>query len=376
MHYSKNLRIKRKNLTKSNKEIVRETTTQYGAGIIQLHREHAEPIDHFLDNIIEGDNLTILKSIPDNKINLIITSPPYFRQRDYGSGIGNEKSVDEYIDNLIHVFSECIRILRNDGSIVFNLGDKYLEGNLQLIPYRFALEILKKFPVKLVNNIIWVKPNPTPRQYQKRLVSSTEPFFHFVKSDDYYYNISNYISNNGTKTRRTNSKNIGKKYFELIESSNLTLEQKKMALCELQEVIEDVKVGKLESFRMKIKGIHSEPFGGQDGGRKYQLLKKGFTIIRIKGEPIKRDIIECAVETIKGCRHPAIYPLYIIKELIKLLSKEDDIVLDPFMGSGTTAVAAKELNRRYIGIEINGEYCKYARERLINSHNKIPELFT
>ena len=97
-------------------------------------------------------------------------------------------------------------------------------------------------------------------------------------------------------------------------------------------------------------------------------MKKGFTIIKIKGEPIKRDIIECAVETIKGCKHPAIYPLSIIKELIKLLSKPNDIVLDPFVGSGTTAVAAKEIDRRYIGIEINGDYCKYARERLENTY--------
>lgn len=359
----------KKYLTKSNPAIIAEATAQYGTHAIPSFKD-------FLDNIIHGDNLTILKLIPDNKIDLIITSPPYFKQRDYGGGIGNEKIVDEYIKNLLKVFSECFRILTNDGSIVFNLGDKYLEGSLQLIPYRFAIEVLKNFPVKLVNNITWVKLNPTPRQYQKRLVSSIEPFFHFVKSDDYYYNFSDYMNNNGLKNKRTNGNNIGKKYFELIEHSSLTLEQKKMALCELQEVIEEIKTGKIESFRMKIKGIHSEPFGGQDGGRKYQLIKKGFTIIRIKGEPIKRDVIECAVETIKGCKHPAIYPLFIIKELIKLLSRPNDIVLDPFIGSGTTAVAAKELNRKYIGIDINEEYCKYARERLKKIETEKPlELF-
>jgi len=192
-----------------------------------------------------------------------------------------------------------------------------------------------------------------------------------VKNDNYYYSLVNYL-NNGTKNKKHNGNNIGKKYFELIENSKLTLEQKKLALCELQDVIQEVKVGKLESFRMKIKGIHSEPFGGQDGGRKYQLLKKGFTIIKIKGAPIKRDVIECAVETIKGSKHPAIYPLYIIKELIKLLSKPSDIVLDPFVGSGTTAVAAKELNRKYIGIEINEEYCKTAKERLLKTNKENP----
>jgi|GEM_PF-285766 len=344
--------------------------------IIQYNTSEIVSFTDLVDNIVQGDNLDILKSIPDNKINLIITSPPYFKQRDYGGGIGNEKTIEKYIDNLLQVFSECVRILKDDGSIVFNLGDKYLESSLQLIPYRFALEVLKKRNVKLINNITWVKLNPTPRQYQKRLVSSTEPFFHFAKSDNYYYNIGEYMNNNGIKNKRTNGNSIGKKYFELIENSSLTPEQKKMAYCELQNVIREVKMGELESFRMKIKGIHSEPFGGQDGGRKYQLLKKGFTIIKIKGEPIKRDIIECAVETIKGCKHPAIYPLLIIKELIKLLTKPDDIVLDPFLGSGTTAVAAKELDRKYIGIEINEEYCRDARIRLKNTNNEITqELF-
>lgn len=346
---------KGKNLKEYQK--IAEEPAQYGSTEILS-------FENLIDKILHGDSINLLKLIPDDKVNLIITSPPYFKQRDYGEGIGNEKTVEEYIKNLIKVFSECFRILTDDGSIVFNLGDKYLGSSLQLIPYRFALEVLKTFPIRLVNDITWVKLNPTPRQYQKRLVSSTEPFFHFIKGDKYYYNIKDFLNNNEIKNKKPNSNNIGKKYFGLIESSNLTLEQKKMALCKLQEVIEEVKTGKIESFRMKIKGIHSEPFGGQDGGRKYHLMRKGFTIIKIKGDPIKRNVIECAVETIKGCKHPAIYPVFIIKELIKLLSRPGDIVLDPFIGSGTTAVSSKELGRRYIGMEINKEYCKYARERL------------
>lgn len=357
-----------KKTKKRDKILIAETIASY--------RPINNLFSEIINRIIQGDNLSVLKLIPAYKINLVITSPPYFKQRDYGGGIGNEKTVDEYIENLLLVFSECVRILKDSGSIIFNLGDKYLESSLQLIPYRFVVEAMKKFPVKLINNITWVKLNPTPRQYQRRLVSSTEPFFHFVKNDSYYYNYSAFMSNNGTKPKRSNGNNIGKKYFELIENSGLTLEQKKKALCELQEVIEEVRGEKIESFRMKIRGIHSEPFGGQDGGRKYQLMRKGFTIIKIKGEPIKRDVIGSAVETIKGCKHPAIYPLYIIKELIKLLSIPGEIILDPFIGSGTTAVAAKELGRRYIGIDINEEYCKYAKVRLENSGiNKPQELF-
>jgi site-specific DNA-methyltransferase (adenine-specific) len=361
--------MKKKKFKKYNKNfLIAEAVAPYLAA--------SNYFEELLDTILFGDNLNLLKLIPENKINLIITSPPYFKQRDYGSGIGNEKTIDKYIENLLLVFSECFRILKEDGSIVFNLGDKYLDSSLQLIPYRFAIEVTRRFPIKLINDITWVKLNPTPRQYQRRLVSSTEPFFHFAKTDSYYYDFNAYMNINGAKPKRTNGNNIGKKYYELIENSSLTLEQKKKALCELQEVIEEVRSGKIESFRMKIKGIHSEPFGGQDGGRKYQLMRKGFTIIKIKGDPIKRDVIESAVETIKGCKHPAIYPSFIIKELIKLLSRPGDIVLDPFIGSGTTAVAAKELNRRYIGIEINKEYCKYAGERLKNAVTEKPmELF-
>lgn len=321
--------------------------------------------EYYLDSIIQGDCLTILKSIPNSTINLVVTSPPYFKQRDYGSVIGNEKTVDEYIDNLINVFSECVRVLSDEGSIVLNLGDKYLNGSLQLIPYSFALKALKTCPVKLVNNIAWIKSNPTPRRYQKKLINCVEPFFHFVKNSAYYYNLQDYLVSSEAKTRKYGA-NVGQKYFELIENSAITVEQKKLALCELQDVIQEVKLGKIESFRMKIKGIHSEPYGGQSGGRKYQLLKKGFTIIKIKGEPLKRDVIECAVETTRDSGHPAVYPVHIIRELIKLLSKPNDVVLDPFVGSGTTAVAAKELNRKYIGIEINEDYCKLARERLTN----------
>jgi site-specific DNA-methyltransferase (adenine-specific) len=323
-------------------------------------------INKFVNKIICGDCLEIMRQLPDNFVNLVITSPPYYQQRNYGLGIGNEKTVEEYLENLLNVFSQCVRIVRNDGSIVFNIGDKYKNGSLLLVPYRFAIEALKREPVFLANIITWVKTNPTPRQYKKRLVNSTEPFFHFVKSKHYYYNPNEFLKEVNIKKEKnkTIQNNIGKKYFELIEKSSLTRSEKEKAKGELRQVIQEVKEGKINGFRMKIRGIHAEPFGGQEGGRKMQLKKKGFTIIKIFGNPIKRDVIECPVETIKGCKHPAIYPEYIVEELLKLLTRKGDLVLDPFIGSGTTAVACKKLGRNYIGIEINPSFCKYAEERI------------
>lgn len=320
----------------------------------------------FLNKITCGDSCHLLQEIPDNSVNLVVTSPPYFQQRDYnGLGIGNEKKVKEYLDNLLKIFRECVRITKEDGSIVFNIGDKYENSSLLMVPHRFAIEATKENPIRLVNIITWVKLNPTPRQFKRRLVSSTEPFFHFVKNDSYYYDIDSFMGHTSLfRSKSSGGNKIGQKYFELIRKSSLSGKEKQQAKKELLEVIQEVKNGKIESFRMKIRGMHSEPFGGQEGGRKIQLEKKGFTIIRILGNGLKKDIIECPVETIKGNKHPAIYPEYIIQELIKLLTRKEDIVLDPFIGSGTSAMAAKKLNRNYIGMDINSNYCKYAGRKL------------
>lgn len=321
-----------------------------------------------VNKIICGDCLSILKDLPSDSVDLVITSPPYFNQREYGViGIGNEKSIDNYMEKLMMVFEQCIRVVKKTGSVVFNIGDKYLDGCLQLIPYRFALEATKVKNVKLLNNITWLKINPVPKQDPNKLVPSTEPFFLFVKSNEYYFNKKEFLSFNDdfNKNKKTNkNNNIGKKYFELIDQSNLSEEEKKIAKKELYDVILEVKQGKLHSFRMKIRDIHALPYGGQSGGRQCQIDKKGFTIIKIHGNSMKKDVIESNVETIKGNIHPAVYPEFIIQELLRLLTKDNDIVLDPFLGSGTTAVAAKKMNRRYIGIEINPEYVSYAQKRL------------
>lgn len=245
-----------------------------------------------------------------------------------------------------------------------------------MVPYRFALEIQKEKSVRLINEITWIKVNPPPKQDPRKLVPSKEPFFLFVKSNNYFFNKDNFMEYkdkyfNGGK--KTNGNDVGKKYYEMIEKSNLSEDEKKLACKELYEVILELKSGKIDSFRMKIRGLHALPYGGQAGGRLTQIEKKGFTIIKIYGNSIRRDVIESTVETIKGNIHPAVYPEFVIQELMKLLTKEGDIVLDPFLGSGTTAAVAKKINRNYIGIEINKDYVKYAEERLrkITNHELV-----
>ena len=308
-----------------------------------------------------------MRKIPDNSIDMIITSPPYFQQREYGGGsTGNEYDVENYIIAVMDVFRESVRVIKNTGNIVINMGDKYQNGNLMLIPYRFAIEVLKTKDdsVRLVNDITWVKTNPTPRQFKRRLVSSTEPFFHFVKSNSYYYDYDEYQKTNKIIKQSKPTSRLGQKYCELIEKSELSQKQKKYALKKLNETVCKVKNGALYSFRMKIKGIHSPAFGGNSGGRHTQIIKQGFTIIELHGNKMKKDVVMNSVESIKGNLHPATYPESVISELIKLLSPKCGIVLDPYMGSGTTGVAAKKLNRSYIGFDIIPEYCEYAKHRI------------
>ena len=321
-----------------------------------------------IDKVILGDCRENLKKIPDCSADLVLTSPPYYHQRDYGATegtIGQEKNVDEYIENLEEVFCECLRIIKASGSIVFNIGDKYENGSLLLVPYLFAHRMLTCTNAKLLNVVTWVKPNPQPRQFQRRLVSSTEPFFHFVKSPSYKYFRDKFNNENGTRTLIANGQSkVGKGYIELIKASDLSEEQKKLAFKELEEVMSEVRQGKIFSFRMKIRGIHSAAYGGYEGGRKNHIKTKGFTIIRMFGKPMKRDVIESPILNLRYVHHPAIYPERVVKEIINLTTEVNDLVVDPFLGSGTTAVVAKQMGRHFTGYEINPEYCEIAENRI------------
>lgn len=332
------------------------------------------------NKIFNGDSLQVLRELKENSVDLVITSPPYFQQRDYGNGnlgIGNETTEEEYLNNLLKIFWECVRVTKDSGSIVYNIGDKYINGGLSLIPYKFAIKAIESKKVFLVNQITWSKLNPTPRQDKRKLIQSTEPFFIFAKSKDYCFDLDNFLKhldelNKSNKSKPTEK--LGKQYFELIDNSDLTLIEKEKAKKSLNETIAQVHKGEIDSFRMKIRGIHKLAYGGQEGGRNNQIKNNGFTIIRILGNKIKKDIIESPVEITKDNQHPAVYPLYIIQELIKLLTKENATVLDPFCGSGTTCVAAKILKRNYIGIEINPQYVDLSNERL-NQTNELQQEF-
>ena len=323
--------------------------------------------DAIVNSVQCGNAAFLLKQLPSESVDLVVTSPPYWHQRCYNHArltIGQEKTVDNYVDSLMDVFDEIARVIRPTGSIVYNIGDKYHNGSLLLVPWRFAHEVLTRYNMRMVNQITWVKSNPTPRQFNRRLVNSTEPFFHFAPAANYFYDCARFMNEPSDARVSKPGPRLGSRYRTLIKSSSLSKDKKQKALEALDEVVDEVKSGTIHGFRMKIKGIHAEAFGGNGGGRKSQMDRQGFTIIRMYGRRLKRDVIDNPVETIPQIGHSAIFPLRVIRELVRLLCPPGGIVLDPYMGSGTTAMAAYAEGCRYVGMEIEPEFCSLAQERI------------
>jgi DNA modification methylase len=319
-----------------------------------------------INEIYCGDSLELIKKVPDETIDLCITSPPYFSMRMYSQDtreIGQEQQVHEYMDKLLIIFIECVRTVKDSGSIIWNMGDKYFDRSLQLLPFKFAWRACEEAGVDLINMITWKKLNPTPRQCKRKMVNSTEPFFHFVKSNDYKYYPERL---SGPKKSPRSDNHIGERYFEQIEKSQLSIDEKQCAKRDLSNAIAEIKSGKIHGIRMKIRGIHSLPFGGQEGGRIRQINEKGYSIIKLKGNSMLKDVIECPVECVRGGKHPAIYPQFIVEKFIHLTTEEGDTIFDPFSGSGTTACAAVSTKRNYLGFELNPDFVKQSHLRICN----------
>ena len=123
----------------------------------------------WVNAIHQGDALDVLRRMPSESVHCIVTSPPYYMQRDYSAPnqIGNENSPAHYTRNLQSVFAECRRVLKSDGTLWLNLGDKYDDGELLGMPWRVALA-LKDDGWLLRSDIIWHKPNAMPSSVKKQ----------------------------------------------------------------------------------------------------------------------------------------------------------------------------------------------------------------
>jgi site-specific DNA-methyltransferase (adenine-specific) len=306
-----------------------------------------------------GDNLAILPTLfPDDSVDAVIYSAPYHLQRKYnGLGNGNETDFADYLAYLLALFEESLRIVKPSGCVIVNLGDKRVNGSQRLLPYRFALAVLDRFEVKLVNDVTWYKPNGIPKvQDSKWLANHTEQFFVFAKSDDYYFDPKPFKKKKAARSYAP-SPRLGQQYRRQIEASDLlSNDEKRNAQLELDQLVQEVKDGKIKGFRMKIRGIHALPFRGPDGGASRRMIARGFHVIRLRGLPVAKNLIEHAVDSRKGGLHPAVFPVRLIEKFVIGFCPIGGIVVDHCMGSGSLAVAALNTGRRYIGVERDPVY--------------------
>ena len=298
------------------------------------------------NTILYGDCRDTLKQF-DEQARTCVTSPPYYGLRDYGgeeNQIGQENTPEEFIDQLVSVFKEVRNVLTDDGTLWINLGDSYYnyrpgkgqsypkqsvsktnqdlptqcnkrgnklkglkEKDLIGIPWMFAFA-MRSDGWYLRQDIIWHKPNPMPESVRDRCTKSHEYIFLLSKNKKYYYD------NEAIK--------------EPVKQDWGTRDRTK---------------GKYHNS-----GSGLSPHSG---------LSKSYD------RKNKRDVWSVTNKPFKGS-HFAVFPPDLITPCILAGSEKGDIILDPFMGSGTTAMVAKHLGRDYIGCELHEEYGNLIDQRV------------
>lgn len=338
--------------------------------------------DDYINQVICGDALETLKTMPDGVIQTCITSPPYWGLRDYGvdGQIGLEPTPEEYVAKIVGVFEEVRRVLRDDGTLWLNLGDSYAanrgsgaksvgkkqstnvganlerltvpagfkEKDLIGIPWLVAFA-LRNAGWYLRQDIIWHKPNPMPESVTDRCTKAHEYIFLLSKRGTYYCDMDAIRE-------------------PVTESTVLRLSQDVTS----QAGSNRAHAGAKTNGPMKAVGKISnrDKFSRTGPVSNHVLPNQSSAQHRPdrednppNGMRNKRSVWTVATQPFKEA-HFATFPIKLIEPCILAGSREGDIVLDPFMGSGTVALRSKELGRKHIGSELNPEYIKIAEDRL------------
>ncbi|MCU4716608.1 DNA-methyltransferase [Halapricum hydrolyticum] len=340
-------------------------------------------IDEWLNNddmnaLIEGDSREVLRSFPAESIDCVVTSPPYWGVREYSgdSQLGNEETVEEYIDNLAEIINELKRVLKPEGSFWLNIGDTYQNKDLVGVPWRTALALKKRQDWILRNDVIWNKVKGNPSSATDRLRVMHEYIFHFVKKQKYYYDMDSIredpdfeveIRENGDVVSPTGVS--GTRYRKQIkENDTLNKKEKENALEELERHLEMLKNKEIKDFRMVIRDEQRSTHGNSEelSGRARELAENGFYFLRYNAEGAAPGNIWDIVpeDQHRDDTHCAVYPAEICEIPIRATCPPDGVVLDPFVGTGTTVVAANRLKRKAIGIDASSDYLKTAKSRL------------
>ncbi|RKZ40968.1 MAG: site-specific DNA-methyltransferase [Gammaproteobacteria bacterium] len=284
-------------------------------------------ISKIVNKVILGDIRTIAASIPDNLIQSIITSPPYFGHRNYTGEeeceyeIGRESSLEDYVANIVSCFSVIKSKLCDDGLLWLNLGDTYRNKELQGVPWRVAFA-LKESGWILRSDIIWKKPNAMPSSVKNRPTTDHEYIFLFSKSSNYYYDADS----------------IREPHVTFTENS------------------------KMRGGRNHLGKRNGTPENGKNSGDQNLHNGRWDQAFHPKGRN-KRTVWEIPLGKFMEA-HFAVYPEFLVETCLLASTRKGDIVFDPFAGSGTTGVVAIKNERRFIGCDLVKEYQEMAQKRI------------
>ena len=255
--------------------------------------------------IINGECVEEMKKLPDESVDLMVTSPPYAdKRKDSYGGIAPEF----YADWLFGVSKEVMRLLKPTGSFIINIKEGCDNGIRELYVLDYQYKMAKEY--RWVDTFIWHKTNPFPTGSQRRLKDGWEHCFHFAKTK-YYKFFPNQVAHKSTSKWADDCK------------------------------------------RRKNKGQHNVTNGS------HMNMSK-----RVVSELVRPSNVIMFPSSCLNIGHPAVFPLDLPNFFIKLMTEPDDLVLDPFVGSGTTVIAAQQLNRKYLGIELNKDYIELAEKRI------------
>jgi DNA modification methylase len=327
-------------------------------------------------NILQGDCIESLKKLEDQSINTCITSPPYWGLRNYNDEekqLGMEDTPEEFTENLVKVFKEVKRVLRDDGTVWLNLGDSYGK-NKQLtgIPWRVAFA-LQQDGWYLRQDIIWHKPNPMPESVTNRCTKAHEYIFLLSKKPKYYYD-HEAIKEDAKYPQGPNSPQSikkGKGEFGMDTRGGLS------------------KIGALaKKNKRSVWTVTTKPFKGAHFATFPKDLIEPCVLAGCPekmccecGTPYKRQMQKTGefqrswsktIATAEGSPHEGQSSMQNIYEDLGLQKQCDcqtnetkaGTVLDPFGGSGTTGIVAAQHNRNAVLLELNQEYIDLAKARI------------
>ena len=270
-----------------------------------------------------------LSRLNDSSVDTVVTSPPYYGQRDYESDIqiGHEKTIEDYVDTLVEIFGAVRRVLRPEGTLWLNLGDKYLNGQLQGLPWRVALALQADGWV-LRSDIIWHKPNAMPSAVKNRPTTDHEYIFLLTRSTkDYYYDA------------------------DAIREPHVTFTNQ----------------SRMKGGRKHLGKRGGTPEAGKNRGNPNLHDGRWDQAFHPKGRN-KRTVWSMPLSKYRDA-HFAVFPESLVEHCVKAGSPPKGVVLDPFCGSGTTGLVSLRIERDFIGIDCSQRYCDMTSERLRNQQD-------